>query len=175
MQSSRRRTNDTHLAGRLHDHIDQLQQVIYDIRTTIFDLQTDTGPTPRLRTTLHNLITELTTDSPIHTTVRITGPLDVIPPPLAHHAESVVREAVSNAVHHSHADQLTVTISVADELIIDVTDNGTGIPTTVAQSGLHNITHRATDNHGTCTIRPGQHGGTTLTWAVPLPHPDPTG
>ena len=69
----------------------------------------------------------------------MSGPLNIVPADLAQHAQAVVREAVSNAVRHSHATELAVTVSVADDLVIDVTDNGVGIPDTVARSGLHNL------------------------------------
>ncbi len=64
---------------------------------------------------------------------------------------------------------LTITVSVEDDLVIDITDNGDGIPDTVARSGLHNLTQRATTSGGSCSItRPAQ-GGTRLVWTAPLP------
>jgi signal transduction histidine kinase len=36
-----------------------------------------------------------------------------------------------------------VTISTATDLVIEVTDNGTGIPGTGSHSGLHSLTTRA--------------------------------
>ena len=58
---------------------------------------------------------------------------------LAQHAQAVVREAVSNAVRHSGAREVTVTVSVGDELAIDVVDDGVGMPDSVARSGLLNL------------------------------------
>ncbi|WP_307722961.1 sensor histidine kinase [Gandjariella thermophila] len=108
-------------------------------------------------------------DTPIRTTVRMSGPLDVVPDTLAEHAEAVVREAVSNAVRHAHASELAVTISVADDLVVEVVDDGIGIPDTVARSGLHNLSRRASDAGGSCTVRRGEQGGTRLLWSAPLP------
>jgi signal transduction histidine kinase len=169
MQGTQRRAKATPIAGRLTDHIDQLQQVIHDIRTAIFDLQTQPGQAPRLRSTLHAVISELTADSPIRTTVRMSGPLDIVPQPLAQHAEAVLRELVSNAVRHSKAAEVAITISVADDLVIDVADNGIGIPDIIARSGLHNITRRALETGGTCTVHRVETGGTHITWSAPLP------
>ncbi len=169
MQGTQRRVKVPALSERLTEHIDQLQEVIYDIRSAIFDLQAGPGQAPRLRTALHAVVSELTADSPIRTTVRMAGPLDVVPPDLAQHAEAVVREAVSNAVRHSRAKELGVTISVDDDLVIDIVDDGVGIPDTVARSGLHNISQRAIDCGGLCDIsrRPG--GGAHILWSVPMP------
>jgi anti-sigma regulatory factor (Ser/Thr protein kinase) len=59
---------------------------------------------------------------------------------LADHAEAVVREAVSNAVfRHSNATTLAVNVKVEDDLCIEVTDNGEGIPVDVTGSGLTNL------------------------------------
>ena len=169
MQSTHRREKSPQQAARLTDHIDQLHDVIQEIRTAIFDLQTGPAETPRLRSILHELISELTAEAPLRTMVRMSGPLDVVPADLAQHAQAVVREAVSNAVRHSHASDLTITVSVDDDLVIDVTDNGVGLPDTVARSGLHNLTQRAASAGGSCTIGRPADGGTRVVWTAPLP------
>jgi signal transduction histidine kinase len=99
----------------------------------------------------------------------MSGPLDIVPQPLAQHAEAVLRELVSNAVRHSKAAEVAITISVADDLVIDVADNGIGIPDIIARSGLHNITRRALETGGTCTVHRVETGGTHITWSAPLP------
>ncbi len=169
MQRTYRRAESTVVADRLTEHIDQLQEVIHDIRTAIFNLQADPETTPRLRTALHDVITTLTTETSLRTTVRMSGPVSVVFGDLAEHAGAVVREAVSNVVRHAGADELVVTISVDDDLVIDVTDNGVGLPDTVARSGLHNLAQRATDAGGAFTVRRRERGGTRLVWTAPLP------
>ena len=168
MQSTHRREKTPAVAARLADHIDQLQAVIQEIRVAIFDLQADPDQGSKLRANLHKIISELTADAPLRTTVRMSGPLDIVGADLAQDAETVVREAVSNAVRHAHATELTITISVDDNVVIDVTDNGYGIPRIVARSGLHNLDQRATTNGGSCTVEPADGGGTRLTWTAPL-------
>ena len=81
----------------------------------------------------------------------------------------MVREAVSNAVRHAHAEELVVTLSVDRELVIDVTDDGIGIPDTVARSGLHNLHQRAIEASGDCRLQRRDQGGTRLLWTAPLP------
>jgi len=81
---------------------------------------------------------------------------------------AVVREAVSNVVRHAAATEVVVTVSVDDAVVIDVSDNGHGMPETTARSGLHNLNRRATESAGSCTITPGDHGGTRLVWSAPL-------
>jgi signal transduction histidine kinase len=169
MQSTHRREKSPRQAARLTEHIDQLHDVIQEIRTTIFDLQADAGGGKKLRNVLQELITELTEDAPVRSTIRISGPLDVLPPALAQHTQAVVREAVSNAVRHANATEVMITVSVGDDLVIEVDDNGRGIPDTVAKSGLHNLADRATESGGSCTVTPNKDGGTRFLWTAPLP------
>ena len=169
MQGTHRLTKSPAAASRLTEHIDQLHEVIQDIRTAIFDLQTESSDAPKLRGTLHKIVTEITEGTPVRTTIRMSGPLDVVQHGLAEHAQAVIREAVSNSVRHAAATELTVTVSVDDDLVIDVTDNGVGIPETVARSGLHNLRQRAEEAGGEFRIDRVPAGGTQLVWSAPLP------
>jgi two-component system sensor histidine kinase DevS len=166
LQSTQRRTAQPEVTHRLTESIDQLHEIVNEIRTAIFELH---GGTARLRAALHDAITALTQNTEVHPTVRMSGPLDVLPVPLAEHAEAVVREAVSNAVRHSGGRELVVTVSVGDSLAIEVTDDGVGLPTEVARSGLRNLARRATEAGGECTVSRRPAGGTRLFWQAPLP------
>lgn len=171
MQGTHRLAKSPTVAARLAEHIDQLHEVIQELRTAIFGLHDTTGqgaPT-RLRGKLHAAVTELTADTGVRTTVRMSGPLDVLTGVLAEDAEAVVREAVSNAVRHAQATELSVTVSVDDNLVIDVTDNGIGIPASVDRSGLHNLEQRATGAGGRLRVTAAGGGGTRLLWIAPLP------
>jgi len=101
----------------------------------------------------------------------MSGQLDRVPPDVSQHAEAVLREAVSNAVRHSRAAELVITITVGDDLVVDVRDNGVGIPDTVTRSGLDNMQVRAEQVGGTCVITPADGGGTHVRWTAPLPKP----
>jgi two-component system, NarL family, sensor histidine kinase DevS len=168
LQGTQRRAKTPGVAERVQDHIDQLHEVIQDIRTAIFDLQVSEVGAGQVRTRLHRVVTELTQDAALRTTVRMSGALDSLSNGLADHAEAVVREAVSNAVRHARAQELTITVSVDDKLVIDVSDNGVGMPSEVAHSGLHNLRQRAQVVGGSCVVGPGEGGGTRLVWAAPL-------
>jgi signal transduction histidine kinase len=169
MQSTHRREKSPHQAARLADHIDQLHDVIQEIRTAIFDLQAGPAQEPGLRSALNQVISDLTGDAALRTTVRMSGPLDVIPPDLAQDVQAALREAVSNAVRHAQATELIITVSVEDDLVIDVTDNGIGLPETVARSGLHNLGRRAAAAGGALSVTRPPAGGTRLIWTAPLP------
>ncbi|HEY3750351.1 MAG TPA: GAF domain-containing sensor histidine kinase [Pseudonocardiaceae bacterium] len=169
LQGTHRRVVSPEVAGRISDSVDQLHEIVNEIRTAIFDLHADTGGVPRLRKRLHGAITELTRDSGPHTSVRLAGPLDLVPVDLAEHAEAVVREAVSNAVRHAAAAHLSVAVSVRDDLVIEVTDDGVGLPESIVHSGLTNLRQRAERAGGTFIVDQVDPRGTRLRWTAPLP------
>lgn len=171
---------------RLSTVIMDLQEVVQEIRTSIFDLHAS-GPehSASLQQRLEVAIRRQTADIALRATIQVSGPLSVLDPQLADHAEAVVREAVSNAVRHSGADTVAIVIEVADDLTITVSDNGWGIPNHVIRSGLRNLEQRAQEAGGRFEVGPAQPAatdedhpelpGTRLRWAVPLPQDHPTG
>lgn len=169
LQSTIARTRSTDTQQRLLRHVDDLQTVIQDIRTAIFDLHGGglVGPT-RLRQRIDDAIADFARPD-VRTTTQFVGPLSVIEPALADHAEAVVREAVSNAVRHGGATDVTVTVTVDDELRIEVSDNGCGIPDDITGSGTANLRSRAAENGGSFDLIGGADGGTVLRWSAPLP------
>lgn len=169
LQGTIPRTRAPEAQRRLADCIDDLQGVIQEIRTTIFDLHGGSADVTRLRQRLDEAIGQFATAN-LRTTVQYTGPLSVVDAELAEHAEAVVREAVSNAVRHSGASELSVLVAVEDDLAITVTDNGVGIPdvATLTWSGIGNLRRRAEQVGGTFSIGPAQGGGTVLRWSAPL-------
>ena len=76
---------------------------------------------------------------------------------------------MSNAVRHADASSLAVTVTVADDLCIEVVDDGRGIPDDVTGSGLTNLHQRAADASGTFTVVALPERGTKLRWCAPLP------
>jgi signal transduction histidine kinase len=152
---------------RLSDSVDDLQGIIQDIRTAIFDLHGGATGTTRLRQRLDEAIAQFAS-ADIRTTVHVLGPLSVIESPLADHAEAVMREAVSNAVRHASATTITITVTVDDELCIEVVDDGHGITGDITGSGLRNLRERAQQAGGELTIVDALGGGTVLRWSAPL-------
>jgi two-component system, NarL family, sensor histidine kinase DevS len=168
LQGAVPRARSTDVQQRITECVDDLQDVITEIRTAIFDLHGSSSGTTRLRQRLDAAVSAFSSNE-LHTTVRYDGPLSVIEADLADHAEAVVREAVSNAVRHGNASAVVVTVTVADDLRIEVADNGQGLAGTITESGLANLRRRATDSGGEMTVGPSPGGGTVLSWWAPLP------
>lgn len=168
LQGTIPRARSTEVQQRLSGCVDDLQEVIQEIRTAIFDLHSAPAGVTRLRQRLEDAIAGFSSPD-LRTTVQFVGPLSVVDAGLADHAEAVVREAVSNAVRHANAITLTVSVKVEDDLTIEVVDNGRGTPDDITASGLTNLRHRAQEVGGTFTVDRDPAGGTVLRWSAPLP------
>lgn len=168
LQGTIPRARSAEVQQRLSGCVDDLQGVIQEIRTTIFDLHGASAGVTRLRQRLDEAIGQFSGDG-LHTTTQFVGPLSVVDSELADHAEAVVREAVSNAVRHAGATEVTVRVRVDDDLCIEVVDNGRGFTGEVTESGLANLRQRARQAGGVLTVENRGAGGVLLRWSAPLP------
>ena len=170
LQSQESRTSDPRIRQRLDQAVQQVDEAIRDLRSSIFDLRAVTTDRPKgLRRRLMDVAAGVADGGPA-VTVRIDGAVDtLVPPRLAEQVEAVVREAVSNAVRHSGGSAVTVAVTVADALTVQVTDDGRGIPPDAPRSGLANLADRAAACDGRLVVGGAVGGGTTLSWTVPLP------
>ncbi|MEX2185500.1 MAG: PAS domain S-box protein [Pirellulales bacterium] len=92
----------------------------------------------------------------------------------------IAQEAVNNALRHSRADRIAISLKQAkDEIVLDVSDNGVGFDSvSVGRRNLSRTTHgfgleimnyRAGMIGGTLRIMRRPEGGTSITCTVPLP------
>ncbi|OCB22647.1 histidine kinase [Mycobacterium malmoense] len=168
LQGTLARARSPEVAERLNRTLDDLQTIIEEIRTTIFQLKSPSGKSD-FRYRIQQVVADLTEDRDIVTTVRMHGPMTAVGGELADHAEAVTAEAVSNSLRHSGATRLTVEISVADMFVLDIVDNGSGIPDgNTRHSGLANMKRRAERLGGACEITGPPEGGTRVHWVAPL-------
>ncbi|MFJ1456202.1 GAF domain-containing protein [Nocardia sp. N2S4-5] len=174
LQGTVPRTRVPEVQERLADAINNLQEVVQEIRTSIFELHGGGTQGTRLRQRIEQAVGQQTAATAVRTSLRVTGPLSVVSPELADHAEAVVREAVGNAVRHADPATVDVEIDVADNLTVTVTDDGRGIPDAVTPGGLADLAHRAETGGGEFTVRavaPADGSvprGTCLRWSAPL-------
>jgi signal transduction histidine kinase len=156
------------VAERLEKAVDDLDQTIRDIRTTIFELQHRQGGS--LRSLVRALVKEYVPVLGFTPTVRILGPVDTaISSTLSQQLLAVLREALSNIARHAIADQAEVEIAASpSDLVLTVTDDGTGLPADRTESGLRNARRRANAHGGTLELMPGDPSGTVFRWRVPV-------
>jgi signal transduction histidine kinase len=163
------RVPDARVRERISFVVEQLDETVRDIRTTIFDLHTtdnaDSGDSLRRR--LLDIVTATAGD--LQPTVRMSGAVDsLVTGALAADVEAVAREAVSNAARHSGGAHVTVTLDVSDTVVLEVVDDGRGIDLDAARSGLRNLQRRAEQRDGALSVEPLAEGGTRLRWSAPL-------
>ncbi|ASR36500.1 histidine kinase [Prauserella marina] len=171
LQGTLRRITDQPARDRVQHSVEQLDRTVREIRTSIFDLHTAGTDRPAsLRRRLLDVITDVSADATVSPSMRVSGAVDTfVPPTLAEHAEAVLREGLSNALRHSGADDIVVTVDANPrELTIEVADNGVGISGGGHRGGLDNLQRRAEQSGGTVSVVSGEHGGTIMRWRVPL-------
>ena len=103
---------------------------------------------------------------------------DDLPDPMldtghALHLHRIVREAISNTIRHAQARQLRVRVRASQgELLLDLTDDGSGVPSVVAAgAGMRNMRTRAGELEGRIDWAPGTEGGAKVLLRMPLEPP----
>ncbi len=80
----------------------------------------------------------------------------------------VAQEALTNALRHSGGDEVVVQLRhERSSVILEVADNGRGLPPQPAQRGMRGMRERAAVVGGTLEISAGLSGGTRVTLSVP--------
>jgi signal transduction histidine kinase len=155
---------------RVNSVVDDLDQIITDIRAVIFSLQARGTGVPSLRQQVADVIDEMTEAHGMTSSADVDERLDQdVPGEIGEHLLHALREALSNAARHGRATHVDVTVLVSGKLSLRVHDNGTGIKDTTRRSGLANLAQRAEPYGGTLTVGGTSEGGTELRWEVPLP------
>ncbi len=156
------------LRARLVGAVDALDATIRNIRATIFQLQHDRSLTEPLEGRLLKVVEEGKAALGTAVDVTFSGPVDDrVPPHLTDDVVAVVREALSNAARHAHADTVRIAVALAgDQVEVEVSDDGIGLDNPTRSSGLTNLRRRAERHHGTFDITSLPQGGTTLRWTA---------
>jgi signal transduction histidine kinase len=161
-------------ATRLGEAIDQLDQTIEEIRGTVRELRSaapdpETEPSADLAESARGevgIATELLGFPP---TLELSGEFTGIPAERADHIRAALREALSNAVRHSGASEIRVTLHRdAREVRLRVRDNGSGVPQGVATRGLRHLAERAEASGGRFYLNSSPSLGTLVAFDLPL-------
>jgi signal transduction histidine kinase len=159
-------------ASRVHTAVDDLDETIRQIRSTIFALQsTERAATADgLRARILGVVDAVSQQLGFTPGVRMEGLLDTdVPDDLRDELLAVLQEALSNVVRHAKAKHVDVLIELRDdELLLRVGDDGVGVPAGGRRSGLANLAERAALRGGVFDVQPGNDRGTVLVWRVPV-------
>ncbi|MCX5009126.1 GAF domain-containing sensor histidine kinase [Streptomyces sp. NBC_00638] len=171
LQSAGRFIEHEEAAERVVRAVDDLDETIKIIRSTIFGLRTreDTREAG-LRARAVRVAGEAAQVLGFAPSLRMEGLLDTdVPKEIADHVMAVLSEALTNIARHAHADRADVLLATdGREVRLTVTDSGVGIPAEGRRSGLRNMAERAEQLGGELELGEPEGGGTALVWRVPV-------
>ena len=173
LQGLAARVPDPEQSARLSQAVDDLDDTVRHIRTTIFELQRPRVPGRSVRREVLDLAAEAADALGFAVATSFEGPVDAtVEDETAEHLLAATREALTNAVKHAEATSVELAVTVdEDRLQLTVRDDGVGLPEVTGDGGhgLKNLTSRATELGGSCTVRTRDGGGCEVSWSVPLP------
>ena len=149
-----------------------LDDSIAEIRTAIFALVSpDARERGSLRHSIIDAVSETSAGLVASPRVVFSGPIDLlVPQELTADVLAVVREALANVARHANADETLLAVAVTeDDISVDVSDDGDGLPATRGSSGTGNLERRALQLGGEFSLTGREPRGTLLHWRVPLP------
>ncbi|MFG2969455.1 MULTISPECIES: GAF domain-containing protein [unclassified Streptomyces] len=174
LQSAGRLIEHTEASERVLRAVDDLDETIKIIRSTIFGLRArDDGAGTGLRARAVRVAGEAAPVLGFAPSVRMEGLLDTdVPKEVADHVVAVLAEALTNIARHARAHRAEVVLSTdGRDLLLTVRDDGVGIPPDGRRSGLRNMAERAAELGGSLEWDCPDGGGTTLVWRVPVANP----
>ncbi len=163
------RVTEPDVQGALDDAVHRLDEAIASLRRFIFGLRPPVWTDRNLVTEVADLLGQLA--APYSAKVElIAGKLETVPGSIVENCIHMIREATSNALRHSGASTILVTIDrIDDEILATISDDGIGFDLDSAQRGLglDNLEMRATDLAGSVAIRTRPGAGTAVTIRIP--------
>jgi signal transduction histidine kinase len=153
------------LAGRVRGARDRLRRTVGDVRTVAHGLRPPALEQLGLAAALRELCPR---EGPVRCSVEV-GALPGLPAAVEVATYAVVGEAVSNALRHSAAGALAVRVHrEAEQLVVEVVDDGCGVPPGRRGLGLRTMRERAAELGGRLDVGPGPAGGTAVRARLPL-------
>ena len=154
---------------RLKDGIAEIDDVIREIRVSVFDLQAPSDTVEvGLRRRLLDVVVDATGSRAVQPTVQISGPVDTdVPPVLADHAVSVLGELLATVVGRGGATEATITVEVTDHLLVEVMAGG-GHDSSTVRDRVRGLEGRVREFGGECAVRPCDEAGVTVRCSWPL-------
>jgi signal transduction histidine kinase len=144
---------------------------IAELRRLIYDLHGDSPRRGSLASEIEDLVTRLGGPYEVPVVVSVNGDIPELDVSLIDDVLQIVRETVSNALRHSAATSIAVTLSAdSRSLFLAVADNGHGfdVPNAPWGLGLTNMRTRTKRAGGTLEIDSDHGRGTTIEARIPV-------
>ena len=177
LQAMLRRVKDPDLTMRVETAVQDLDNTIKQIRTTIFDLDAP-ARSGGVRERLLALVAEVRHCPPgrLRRWSSKARSRSVVDEAMADELVTVLREALSNVARHARASRIEVTLTVDDATVsLTIEDDGDGPPppsATSAGNGLRNLASRAERLGGHFELQGRRGGGARQVGAFPA-RPEP--
>jgi signal transduction histidine kinase/ligand-binding sensor domain-containing protein len=142
-------------------------------RVALNSLRSSTTETNDLAESFRRAIEECRLENSMETSFSVVGDTRDMHPIVRDEVYRVGYEAIRNACVHSQASKLRVTLTYADELSVDVSDDGVGMDPLVADRGkeghfgLQGMRERAARIAGKLTVTSSPESGTQVKLVVP--------
>jgi signal transduction histidine kinase len=162
---------DGRVSQRLNDALDLLDEVIREIRNTVFEVRERSATRHGLEETVKRLVGEMAAPLGFRPRLRLVGSRKTeVSDDVLHQVLAVLRESLSNVSRHAHATRAEVVVRVEIDVVsLSVADDGVGLPDSPsAGDGLANMAERARRLGGSFTAKQRNPTGTLLEWSVPL-------
>lgn len=162
LQATAGQLQDEAIRRRMDDAIERIDTAIGSLRTFIFDLRSLGTLNTTLTKTMDDMVGRIAGGRATWS-VHLAEDVGTIDSHILDNALLVVREAVSNAIRHGAATELSITLDRTDEgARLVVVDNGRGFdPERVPKGmGITNMAARATDTGGRFSIQSSPDGTT---------------
>jgi len=152
-----------------------IEATLFEIRRLVYDLRPPALDELGLVGAIRDAAEHHTSQAANGLDISVNAPNKL--PPLSAAAEvasyRIVQEALANVTHHASATDCVVRLTVTNELRIEVSDDGIGIPKNHRYGvGLHSMRERAEELGGTCIVGRSASGGTRVLARLPLPNHD---
>jgi len=155
------------LLGALRDEalgcVDEVRRIVDDLRPPTLD---GLGLVPALRAFADRLSSR---EGTLQVEVISVTQLSDLPAAVEVAAYRIATEAMTNVARHAHARTCTLRLDLTDDLLVEVRDDGVGLPTQRPTGvGLPSMAERAAELGGDCLVGPATGGGTVVLAHLPL-------
>jgi signal transduction histidine kinase len=144
---------------------------VSDIRRLVYGLRPPTLDELGLEGAIGQFISSMGPGD-LRFTIETPEKLPALPAAVEVAAYRIVQEAVTNIVNHAQATSCFVRLTIENELSLEITDNGIGLPDGRSTGiGLRSMRERASELGGACWIESAPAGGTKVFAQLPLVDP----
>ena len=149
---------------------EELRGAIADIRRLVYDLRPpaldDLGLVEALRQLAERYGSK---DGPLRVVVEAPEDLFDLPAAVEVSVYRISQEALTNVARHARATTCAVRLAVNDDVMLEIVDDGVGIPSgRSAGVGLSSMHERAEELGGSCVVESTPEGGTRVIARLPL-------